>query len=100
MNDPTERGFGEMTGQLQYFGQIGIIRAEYVQQVHINGYLSHGFYVNPKKKSGQMVIFHKLSNKMWLYLIKVAPEYSQAIRDMEGDDIKKNEQIITVKKSY
>ena len=37
VDDPVERWFGEMTGQMQYSGQIGIIHAGTVVQVRING---------------------------------------------------------------
>ena len=42
MNDRVERCFGAMTGQLQYFGQIGLINKGVVGQVSIYGDLSSG----------------------------------------------------------
>ena len=56
--DPAERCFVEITGQLQCFGWIGISHEGYFGQVHINGYLSHGFDSHSKNKSGKMGIFH------------------------------------------
>ena len=66
-----------MTGQLQWFGCIGLSRAEYVVQVRINRDLSHGFDDHSNKKSGQMGIFRQFSNKMQLSLITVSLEDAQ-----------------------
>ena len=65
----------------------------------INGDLSHGFYARPKNKSGQLVIFHKFSNKMWLSIISVVLEYAQAIRNLEGGDFKNRDHLRTLKNS-
>ena len=66
-----------MTGQMQWFGRIGISHAGYVVQVRINGYLSHVFDDHSNKKSGQMGIFRQFSNKMQLSLITVSLEDAQ-----------------------
>ena len=48
-----------MTGQMQYYGQIGIIHAGTVVQVRINGDLSHGFDAHSNKKIRKMSILYK-----------------------------------------
>ena len=48
-NDPAEISFGTMTGQLQYYGKIGLTNAVGVSQVRVNGDLSRVFDNHRKK---------------------------------------------------
>ena len=89
VNDPAERCFGSMPGQLQCFGRIGLSHAGYIGQVCIHGFLSRGFDNNSKDKSVQMGILHKLTNKMRLFLIKSSLEDAQAILILERGNILK-----------
>ena len=78
-----------MTEQLQCSGQIGISCAGSAGQVCINVGLSRGFDAHPKNRSGKMGIFQKLSNKIQLSLITVAPKDAQETRNFERGDILK-----------
>ena len=55
----------------------------------MNGDLSRGFDAHSKKKTGQMGILYKLSNKMQLSLITVFLEDAQEIGDLDRDDLVK-----------
>ena len=100
MNDPAERWFGAITGQLQYFGWIGLSHAWTVEQVNINGDLSRGFNAHPENDSGQMGIFNKLSNKIWLSLITIPLEDAQEIRNVERGNLLKQRAAKNHKKIY
>ena len=73
VNDPAERYYGAMTGQLQYYGKIGLTNPRGVSQVRVNDEFSHEFdnsckNINTKQVEG---IFRNLSEKMKLSLAKM-----------------------------
>ena len=55
VNYPTERYFSSITGQLQYYGKIGLTNYGGVSQVRVNGDLSRGFDTGCKKQKYQTV---------------------------------------------
>ena len=63
VNDTVGRYFGAMTGQLQYYGKIGLTNTGGVIQVRVNGDLLRGFDTGCKIKNAKTVerILHELS---------------------------------------
>ena len=49
-NDPSERSFGSMTYQIQYYNKMGLTNTGGINQVIVNGDLSHGFDTGCKNK--------------------------------------------------
>ena len=83
VNDPAERSFGALTGQLQCFGHIGLTNSAGVSQVRTNGDLSRGFETSiskKKNKSNTNGFFHTLTNDLRKSLIIMALEYSPETR--------------------
>ena len=79
VNDPAERSFGALTGQLQSFGRISLTNAAGVSQVRTNGDLSRGFETsssNKKTKTIRKGFFHTLPEELRNSLIIMALEYS------------------------
>ena len=66
VNDISEISFGTMTGQLQYYGKIGLTNDENVSQLRVNRKLLRGFDTVCKNKNTKQVegIFHELSKEM------------------------------------
>ena len=66
VNDPTERSFGAITGQIQYDGKLGMTNAGGISQVRANSDLSDGFDTGYKNKDSKRVegIFHELSEEI------------------------------------
>ena len=50
VNDPAERYFFAMSGQLQYYCKIGLTNTRGINRVIVNGDLLHGFDTVCKKK--------------------------------------------------
>ena len=73
VNDPSEGSFGAMTGQLQYYGKIGLTNNGGVSQVRLNGDFLHGFDTGCKNKTTKRVegIFHCLSEDIKMSLVKM-----------------------------
>ena len=82
VNDPAERSFGAMTGQLQCFSRVGLTNAGGVSQVRVNGDFSRGFggNVRDSKKTRTEGVFHTLSEEMRRSLLTVAMEDASAAR--------------------
>ena len=75
VNDPAERSFGALTGQLQCFGRIGLTNAAGVSQVRTNGDLSRGFEISSSKKvnkSNTNGFFHSLPDNLRKSIIIMA----------------------------
>ena len=88
VNDPAERSFGALTGQLQCFGRIGITHAAGFSQVRTHGDMSRGFETsssNKKNKSNTVGFLYTLPDDLRNSLIMMALEYSPEIRKRDQE---------------
>ena len=71
-----------MTGQLQYYGKIGLTNAGYVSQLRVNGDVLLGSDTGCKNKNTKGVeeIFHEISEYMRLSLVKMCIEDFPSVR--------------------
>ena len=84
VNYPSERSFGEITGQLQSCGKKGLTNAVGVSQVRVNSYLLRGFDTGFKKNNKWVEgIFHKLSEDMRVSLVNI---YIEDVPEARADD--------------
>ena len=86
VNDPAERSFGALTGQLQSFGRIGLTNAAGVSQVRTNGDFKRGFEAsssNKRKHANKMGFFHTLPENLRTSLIIMAMEHSPVSRNSD-----------------
>ena len=88
VNDPVERSFGALTGQLQCFGRIGLKNSAGVSQVRTHGDFSRGFETSSSKKNNKLNtngFYHTLPDDLHKYLIIIALEYSlETIKRHQG----------------
>ena len=86
INDPAEILFGALAGQLQSFGQIGLINAAGVSQVRTNEGFKRGFETsssNKKNKTKNIGFFHTLPENPRTSLIIMVLEHSPQIRNAD-----------------
>ena len=86
VNDPAERSFGALTGQLQSFGRIGLTYAAGVSQIRTNGDLSRGFETSSSNKSNRAKkegFFHTLPEELRNSLIIMALECSPGTNTLD-----------------
>ena len=86
VNDPAERSFGALTGQLQIYGRISLPYAAGVSQVRTNGDLSRGFETtssNKRKATKKDGFFHTLPEELRNSLIIMALEYSPETKKVD-----------------